>query len=101
MRHPNKFLHVRPEVEVKPLGVDFDGTNTVLGPWKFYNGADQVVSALITKDILKPSTLYHWRSRIVDIYGNKSLWAYANSNPETDIDFQTGPSGIGQTNVVM
>ena len=75
MRHPYKFTHVRPEIDIKPIGVDFDAsanpTGTVFGAYQYYVGTDVRVNALITKDLLKPSTAYHWRARVVDVYGNQ------------------------------
>lgn len=105
MRHPYKFTHIRPEIEIKPIGEDFgpndNPSGTVLGAYRYFIGSDVGVNALITKDLLKPSVAYHWRARVVDIYGNKGPWAYANSNLETSPDFETGPTGIGQTNLIM
>lgn len=105
MRHPYKFTHIRPEIEIKPIGENFgpdaSPLGTILGAYRYYVGSDQSVNALITKDNLKPSTAYHWRARVVDLYGNKGPWAYANSNAETAPDFETGPTGIGQTNLIM
>jgi len=105
MRHPYNFTHIRPEIDIKPIGEDFDSSSTpswtIMWPYRYYIGTDVNANVLITKDILKPSTAYHWRARVVDLYGNKWPWAYANSNPESTPDFETWPTWVWQTNLIM
>jgi hypothetical protein len=86
------------EVEVKPVGVAFDGTGTHVSATTFASGT--TISIIVTG--LTDLTGYHWRARATSPTLSPSPWVSFGSNPESAIDFgcdssTTGPpSGLAQ-----
>jgi hypothetical protein len=92
---------VRLEVEMKPLGVPFDGTG--LETSAFANtgvpGVEgSAISFLQTVSGLAPGTLYRWRLRIASDspFFPRSPWLWHSGNAVTEGDVRTGgePTGI-------
>ncbi len=72
---------VRFEVELKPVGIAFDGTLT--GVTAF---ASSGIDLFLSVGGL-PDGRYHWRARTVDANGASSAFVSYGGNPETDADF--------------
>jgi len=73
---------VRLEVEVKRLGVPFDGSGTIQGAL-----VSSAATASVTVPALPRAVGYHWRARALDELGAASAWMAFGGNPETDKDF--------------
>jgi Tol biopolymer transport system component len=72
---------VRLEVEVKRVGVPFDGLGTIEGAL-----ANDGATTTVTVPALPRGVGYHWRARAVDEFGAASTWVSFASNPETERD---------------
>ena len=99
--------NVRLQWEVKPAGTPFDGTGLVTGPATDTGtpgggGSAISLSELVTG--LTPSTLYHWRLRIVtdSPFFPRSPWLWLPYNGVTEADVRTCGtiSGVGADGVV-
>jgi hypothetical protein len=102
-RTPAGRGRVRLEVEMKRLGVPFDGTG--LETSAFANtgvpGVEgSAISFLQTVSGLAPGTLYHWRLRIASDspFFPRSPWLWHSGNAVTEGDVRTGgePTGIAE-----
>jgi hypothetical protein len=72
---------VRLEVELKPVGVAFDGAVAATGA--FYSNGTTVLLAIAGL----ADGRYHWRARATDSNGASSPWLSYGGNPESDGDF--------------
>ncbi len=94
-RTPAGRGRVRIQYEIKPLGVRLDGTGLVSGPWTDTgapvggNGSTVTLSHLASG--LAPSTLYHWRLRILtnSPFAPRSHWLWLPYNSVSEGDFRT------------
>jgi hypothetical protein len=73
------------QVEVKPVGTNFDGTVT--------DSSDAVAdgdAAAVRLDppVVQNNTNYHWRARTIDQTGRTSNWVSYGGNAESAIDFR-------------
>ncbi len=84
------------EIEVKPLGIPFDGTNLITTDWIDLGTSGYTLSNLISG--LDNNTLYKWRLRVKyhPKYGSPihSRWFYISGNAPNEVDFRTGVVGI-------
>ncbi|KPJ91371.1 MAG: hypothetical protein AMS18_08840, partial [Gemmatimonas sp. SG8_17] len=74
---------LRLEVEVRPVGVAFNGTP--IGSSVLTANGDR---ALVSIPGLDDDTEYHWQARVVDQDMNSSEWRQFGGNPETEADFK-------------
>jgi predicted phage tail protein len=85
---PDPSQTVRLQVEVKPVGMRFNGSvscQSALVPRGTATGC--------TVEHLPPFTSYHWRARTVDSVGVPSVWASYGANAETEADFTAFAEG--------
>ena len=91
---------IRPEWEIKPAGVAFDGIGTVLAPaWIDSSAAGMLVSTSATG--LDPDTAYHWRARVRSrnagsALESRSRWLSPPWNASTEADLRTAAPGAGR-----
>jgi hypothetical protein len=90
---------VRLDVEVKPLGVSFDGNGLQIGTVTLTappSGAGSAVPLSVVANALDPSTPYHWRLRIrgSSPFFPGSPWFSPPLNAPTETDLRT-PATIG------
>ena len=84
---------VRMQVEVKPLGVPFDGQGILQGP--FFDtgtpGGGSTVALSLNPGSLNPGTLYHWRVRIATSSPHfpRSPWLTLPYNAANEADLRT------------
>jgi hypothetical protein len=78
---PNPLQVVSLQVELKPVGTEFDGNPTVLGPWVAGGTPTRVTITGLTTGI------YHWRACTRDSGGALSRWIYFGYNLESETDF--------------
>jgi hypothetical protein len=86
---------VRLEVEVKPYGVAFDGSDITQGPWLNTGTPGAGGSAVALSQLrsnLNPATLYHWRVRIAtdSPFFLHSPWLGLPYNGTSEADLRTG-----------
>jgi Tol biopolymer transport system component len=74
---------LRLEVEIKPVGVPFNGQSTLKGPF-VATGATASVTA---SGVIRGQS-YHWRARTVDPIGVTSQWVDFAGNPDSSPDFR-------------
>lgn len=77
--------NVKLQVEVKPLGMPFDGAGLV-------ESAFVASGTAVSVPVPAPVGSYHWRSRAVDELGNAGPFASFGANAETDADFTVIPA---------
>jgi hypothetical protein len=73
-----------PEVEIQPLGTDFNDVATHTGDDVVYNGT--IVTADVSVDGLADSEDYHWQARACDATDLCSNWVSFGNNTEADAD---------------
>lgn len=83
---------LRLQVEVKPVGVPFDGQTGLLT-------GDETASGSVARARAAGLSAgrYRWRARAVDETGRASLWRSFGENPETEGDFEI-PAGAAPGN---
>jgi hypothetical protein len=80
---PDAADQLRLQVELKPLGTNFDGKGTAVGA-AVANGS----TASLTMSAIPDDANYHWRARAVDQTGRTSaVWTHFGDNPESQADF--------------
>lgn len=77
--HPDSN-QVRMEVEVKPIGTDFDGSGTLLSPFVASGGTASVTASGLAE------AGYHIRARAIEELGAVSDWQSYGANQEIDPD---------------
>lgn len=73
-----------PEVEIQPVGTNFNDIATNVGEEITYNGS--IVTAAISISSLADGTDYHWQARACDASDLCSNWVSFGSNAEADAD---------------
>ncbi len=86
---------VKLEVEVKAVGVIFDGTGTLSSAF-----LPDGTTASVTASALGNDTAYHWRARAVDAAGNAGTWSPFGGNDEGSADFIVGNVAIPPAPVI-
>ncbi len=84
------------EIEVKPLGIPFDGIELITTDWIDLGTSGYNLSNVISG--LDNNRLYKWRLRVKyhPKYGSPihSRWFYISGNAPNEVDFRTGLTGI-------
>jgi hypothetical protein len=99
-RTPAGRGRVRLEIEMKPLGFPFDGTDLVRSAYGL-TGVPAVggsaISILHEVSGLLPGTMYHWRVRIASDspFFPRSPWLWHPGNAVSEGDIRTGGNPIG------
>jgi len=92
------------DVELKPLGTDFDGSSGyyISVPVTLTSAASVTKNFTVGIPNLALGNSYHWRYRIRDaVNGNTNSWVNYGGNLETDADFSVPSQGkTFQSNVV-
>jgi hypothetical protein len=78
---------VKLDVEIKPVGTAFDGTNLVYGKYETVNGTNYTKDIFVGDPILAHGTSYHWQYRLTDLAGNTTGWVSYGGNSESVADF--------------
>ncbi len=97
--YPYQF-HLKTQIEIKELWVDFNGTGLIEWDWQFYDAGAKTMQAFLTNDDIQQYKNYHWRVRTVDSYWNISDWYNAFNNSEWQADFVVWWVKVWQTNIV-
>jgi len=98
-------VFVKAQVEVKELGIPFDGFDLIETDWLDLDTTGKQISEVI--DGLTLNHLYKWRARIKyhPKYGKSDIhsrWYYIQSNGLTECDFKVGkPMGISKKSPVI
>ncbi len=94
MSSPLSGTTLYPEVEIEPVGTDFNGTVTATGEGVPYSGTP--VTGLITLENMGEGA-YHWQARVMDSADNTGDWVSFGDNDESAMDFgvdMTPPASV-------
>jgi hypothetical protein len=91
---------IRPEWEIKPAGVAFDGTGTMLAPAWIDTSAGSVLASFSATG-LEPDTAYHWRARVRSkspgsAYEVETRWFSPPWHGGSEADLRTAAPAAGE-----